>query len=129
MIATKLAVHADGKNTRRTRAWPLRLLLVVVVGLLFLTACAPPDPAPIVGVTCDWINAVKAVGLAIGTIVMFISFMIIVVSYAGAGIVWHGLYQLSQQLVNGAVVAILLLLFGLPAFWWFMGQVGGTVCS
>lgn len=120
-------VSGVGMKIRPAQNWLTRAL-VLTLALLSLAACAPPDPAPIVGVTCDWVTTIKTAGLAVGTILMFMSFMIIVISYAGAGVVWHGLYQLAQQLVNGAVVAILLLLFGMPAFWWFMEQAGGTVC-
>lgn len=103
--------------------------LLVTLVLPALTACAPPPQDPVTGVMCDWVDYVHAIGMSLGTIALFISFMIVVISYAGAGVVWAGLYHLSQKLVNGAIVAIILLIIGLPAFWWLVESAGGTVCS
>ncbi len=96
----------------------------LALAVLLLAACAPPPVDPISGVACDWIDLIKTGGLALATIFLFASFMIIVVSYGGLGIVWAGLYNVAQRLVNGAIVAFLLLLIGIPVFWWILSQAG-----
>jgi hypothetical protein len=106
-----------------------RVLLVLLVMLPLLAACAPPPEDPVTGVMCDWVTWIKAVGTALMVILLTGSIMIVAVAYAGAGIVWSGLYQFAQRLVNGAVVAILVLGVGVPAFWWIMESLGANTCS
>ncbi len=114
---------AQGGKRRSYRTLLVRVV-VIVLALALLAACAPPPADPISGVACDWIDRIKTGGLALATIFLFGSFMVIVVSYGGLGIVWSGLYQLAQRLVNGAIIAFLLLLIGIPIFWWVMSQAG-----
>jgi hypothetical protein len=106
-----------------------RVLLVLLVVLPLLAACAPPPEDPVTGVMCDWVTWIQGVGTALIVILLTGAIMIVAVAYAGAGIVWSGLYQFAQRLVNGAVVAILILGAGLPAFWWIMESLGTNTCS
>ncbi len=122
----------DGRERKRTRGQRIFKLLcrvaLLAIVLVLLAGCDAPDSSPVTSVTCNWIKYAKTVGMSLASIGLVVCFMIVVVAYAGAGVVWAGLYQFAQRVLNGAVVALVLLAVGLPAFWWIMGKVGGTIC-